>query len=529
MIILYNPRSSSNRKPVLPLSLLAIGAVLEGKYDHVIVDGNLESDPLSRLQALISAPSASGPLLALTVMPGPQLQQAVPLCRELKRRFPHLIIVWGGYFPTQHWEACLRSGFVDYVVRGHGELVFLELLNAIAHQPSPIPLRSATGTIVSHQPSAISHILGLAYHSTAKPDLQIANPQSAIPLRFAPGTIVGNPLGPIPHPKDLPAFNFDRLPVEKYVRRTFLGSRTLGYHSSYGCPFFCNFCAVVNMVNGKWFPQSAAQVANVMETYVARWGVNAVEFYDNNFFVHEARTAEYAGRTQRLELSWWGEARIDTLLKYSTDTWRLMRDSGLRMIFMGAESGSAETLKRMDKGGTMSPEKTLEMAKMMREWNIIPEFSFVMGSPPDPEADIRGTMEFIRKVKRVNARAEIVMYLYTPVPLAGDLYDQAQAEGFAFPNTLEEWVGPQWSNFSQRRSTTLPWMKQPLWERLRDFERVLNAYYPTATDAKLGDAWRALLRGVSAPRYHLRFYRFPLELRALHRVIAYQRPETSGF
>ena len=188
MIILYNPQSSSNRKPVLPLSLLAIGAVLEGKYDHVIVDGNLESDPLSRLQALISAPSASGPLLALTVMPGPQLQQAVPLCRELKRRFPRLIIVWGGYFPTQHWEACLRSGFVDYVVRGHGELVFLELLNAIAHQPSAIPLRSATGTIVSHQPSAISHIPGLAYHSTAKPDLQIANPQSAIPLRFAPGT-----------------------------------------------------------------------------------------------------------------------------------------------------------------------------------------------------------------------------------------------------------------------------------------------------------------------------------------------------
>ncbi len=517
MIVLYNPQSSSTRKPVLPLSLLAIGAALEGKYDHVIVDGNLEPDPLSLLSSFISQSSPA--ILGVTVMPGPQLQQAVPLCRELKRRFPHLIIVWGGYFPTQHWEACLRSGFVDYVVRGHGELVFLELLNAIAHQPSAIPLRSATGTIVSHQPSAISHIPGLAYHSTAKPDLQISNPQSA----------VSNPLAPIPHPKDLAPFNFDRLPVENYVRRTFLGSRTLGYHSSYGCPFFCNFCAVVNMVNGKWFPQSAAQVADVMETYVARWGVNAVEFYDNNFFVHEARTAEYAGRTQHLELNWWGEARIDTLLKYSADTWRLMRDSGLRMIFMGAESGSADTLKRMDKGGTMSPEKTLEMAKRMREWNITPEFSFVMGSPPDPEADIRGTMEFIRRVKRVNPRAEIVMYLYTPVPLAGDLYDQAQAEGFAFPTTLEEWISPEWSNFSQRRSTTLPWMKQPVWERLRDFERVLNAFYPTATDAKLGDAWRALLRAVSAPRYYLGFYRFPLELRALHRVIAYQRPETSGF
>jgi len=196
---------------------------------------------------------------------------------------------------------------------------------------------------------------------------------------------------------------------------------------------------------------------------------------------------------------------------------------------MGAESGSAETLKRMDKGGTMSPEKTLEMARVMKEWNIIPEFSFVMGNPPDPEGDIRGTMEFIRKVKGVNPRAEIIMYLYTPVPLAGDLYDEAQAEGFAFPKTLDEWVGGDWLSFSQRRSTTMPWIKQPLQQRLHDFERVLNAYYPTTTDVRLTKSWRMTLRAISAWRYHLRFYRFPLELRAIHRVISYQRPETSGF
>jgi radical SAM superfamily enzyme YgiQ (UPF0313 family) len=350
-----------------------------------------------------------------------------------------------------------------------------------------------------------------------------------IAYRDLDGIPVSNPLAPIPHPKELPPINFDTVPVPRYVRRTFLGSRTLGYHSSYGCPFFCNFCAVVNMVNGKWFPQTAEQVADVAKTYVDRWGVNAIEFYDNNFFVHEARTAEFAERIKPLNLGWWGESRIDTLLKYSSRNWELMRDAGLRMVFMGAESGSAETLKRMDKGGTMSPEKTLEMARRMKEYNIIPEFSFVMGNPPDPEGDIRGTMEFIRKVKRVNPRAEIIMYLYTPVPLSGDLYDEAVAEGFSFPRTLEEWIQPEWRDFSQRRSTTMPWMKQPLQQRLHDFERVLNAYYPTATDPKLTNLWRVLLRSTSALRYHLRLYRFPIELRALHRVISYQRPETSGF
>lgn len=497
MIILYNPQSSANRKPILPFSLLALGAVLEGRYRYEIVDGNLEPDPLTRLDQLVTsaAGQSDGPVvLGTTVMPGPQLQQAFPLCRELKRRHPRLVTVWGGYFPTQHWDVCLRSDFVDYVVRGHGELTFAALLDEL------------------HE----NHAAG----STALDGLA---------FRDAAGTPVTNRFANVPHPEDLPAFNFDRLPMEQYVRRTFLGSRTIGYHSSYGCPFLCNFCAVVNMVNGRWFPQTAGQTAAAIATYAERWGINAVEFYDSNFFVHEARTAEFCERIRPRGLAWWGEARIDTLLKYSPRSWQAMRDSGLRMVFMGAESGSMETLRRMDKGGTMSPDKTLEIAARMDEWGITPEFSFVMGNPPDPEADIRQTMEFIRRVKSVNPRAEIIMYLYTPVPLAGALYDDAAAKGFAFPKTLEEWVTPDWFHFSQRRSATMPWIEQPLRERLRDFERVLNAYYPTATDARLGNAWRWLLRGAAAWRYHLRVYRFPIELRALHRVLAYQRPETSGF
>lgn len=495
MIILYNPQSSANKKPVLPFSLLAVGAVLEGKYEYILVDGNLETDPLAKLDTLVQEYSHPC-VLGATVMPGPQLSQAVPLCRELKQRHPQLIVVWGGYFPTQHWDVCLGSEYVDYVVRGHGELAFRELLNLIYSQKDTL--------------DRLRTISGIAYR-----DLN--------------GKPTSNPLAPIPHPRDLPAFNFERVPMARYVRRTFLGSRTLGYHSSYGCPFFCNFCAVVNMVNGKWFPQSAEQVANVARMYINRWNVNAIEFYDNNFFVHEARTAEFAERINALQLGWWGESRIDTLLRYSTRTWKLMKESGLKMVFMGAESGSAETLKRMDKGGTMSPEKTLEMARVMQSYNIIPEFSFVMGNPPDPEGDIRVTMEFIRKVKTVNPHAEIIMYLYTPVPLSGDLYDEAVAEGFRFPGTLEEWISPKWSNFSQRRSLAMPWMKQPLQQRLHDFERVLNAYYPTATDPKLNKIWRAILRVASSWRYQLRFYRFPLELRLLHHVISYQRPETSGF
>ena len=177
----------------------------------------------------------------------------------------------------------------------------------------------------------------------------------------------------------------------------------------------------------------------------------------------------------------------------------------------------------------MHPDKTLEIARVMQEWQIIPEFSFVMGNPPDPVADIHDTMEFIRKIKRVNAKAEIIMYLYTPVPLSGQLFEEAKAQGFAFPETLEGWISGDWLQFSRRRGDTMPWLQPSLRSRLRDFERVLNAYYPTATDMKLTPAWRLALRTLAAWRYHTRIYHLPFELQAMQRLLAYQRPETTGF
>src|SRR5215471_3482287 len=96
-LVLYNPRSNAGGKAILPMSLLALGAVLEGRHDYRIVDGNLTVDPLAALDRAIRETEAD--VLGVTVMPGPQLSQAVPLCRELKERFPRLRIVWGGYFP----------------------------------------------------------------------------------------------------------------------------------------------------------------------------------------------------------------------------------------------------------------------------------------------------------------------------------------------------------------------------------------------------------------------------------------------
>jgi anaerobic magnesium-protoporphyrin IX monomethyl ester cyclase len=492
MIVLYNPLSTTPGKQPLPLSVMALAAVLEGREDWSLVDGNVVADPAAAIISRLAAvPRSVTALLAVTVMPGPQLTQAVAVCRRVREALPRVLIVWGGYFPTQHTETVLRSPHVDFVVRSQGEQSLLQLAGV---------LRSG---------GVLNAVGGLSWK--------------------AGGQIIQNPVQPLTTLDELPDLPYHRVDMQQYLHANYLGRRTIAHNSSFGCPFACNFCAVVAMSNRRWLAQSPARMERVMRHLVTTYGVDAVQMHDMDFFISEARTAEFCERIAGLGLRWWALGRVDTLMQYSDATWEKMARSGLAMIFSGAESGTDEALAAMNKGGKSSARLTLELARRMRDYGIVPEFSFVLGCPPDPLKDVATNFEFIRRIKRINPSTEIVLYTYTPVPLDGALYAEARRLGFAFPETLEQWATPEWQQLSMRRGDGIPWMDGGVRRRVRNFERVINAYYPTVTDSRLTPWRRAALKAASAWRYALKWYDAPYELRALHRLIQYQRPETTGF
>ena len=88
-----------------------------------------------------------------------------------------------------------------------------------------------------------------------------------------------------------------------------------------------------------------------------------------------------------------------------------------------------------------------------------------------------------------------MLYTYTPVPMEGQLFDGARRLGFSFPQTLEQWATPVWEQFSMRRGDGIPWVNPEGRRRVRNFERVVNAFYPTATDPHLTRIHRAALNG----------------------------------
>ena len=110
-IVLYNPRSSPSGKKILPLSLMALGAVLEGLYEYSIVDGNVSSDPLREIRDHVRN---GAQVLAVTVMPGPQLSQAYPHCRRSQKKFPGIDGCMGRLLPD---SACICMP--DFSGSGH--------------------------------------------------------------------------------------------------------------------------------------------------------------------------------------------------------------------------------------------------------------------------------------------------------------------------------------------------------------------------------------------------------------------------
>ena len=498
-ILILNPRSSTSKHRI-PNSILQVGASIHGKYEYVFVDGNMELDAWKTINEYFE--TGTFKYFCSTVMPGPQLKQAIPFSRKIKRQFPDSIVIWGGYFASNQYKSSLNSGYVDYIVNGPGDNTFPSLINHLETDPS----------------SDFKNIKNLIYKDN--------------------DTIVITPKETLIDQDTLPALPYDYLntfySLENYLGKTFLGNRTFSYHSSVGCPFTCSFCAVVPIYNARWKGKSAHKMYEDISYFKKHYNIDAIEFHDNNFFTSRKRVIEFSKLIENDGISWWGEGRIDTINQYSDEDLILMRKAGCKMIFLGAETGNDEILKQMDKGGKQSGQMIKDFAVRMQQIGIIPEMSFVLGMPAESPTKVMQQIDwdinFIKEIKTLNPNTEIIIYLYSPVPTEGsELYKQIISSGFSFPKNLEDWILPSWENFDLRKNPLTPWLTSDMVDKIKDFETVLNGYYPTVSDFRVTGLKKKLITLIASVRYKSGFYAFPYEIKALQKIWKYRQPEVEGF
>ena len=435
-------------------------------------------------------------------MPGPQLKEAIPFTKRIKQLYPESITIWGGYFAANQYKVNLNSGYVDYVISGPGDVAFPSLIRALEENDEE-KIRWIKNLIFKKDDKIIT---------TAKEALLNQDKLPDLPYEYLN--------------------NF--YPLKNYLAKTFMGKKTLSYHSSMGCPFTCSFCAVVPIYNARWKGKSAESICKDVFYFKEKFGIDAIEFHDNNFFTSRKRVVEFSNLLLNENIEWWGEGRIDTINKYSDEDLHLMRKAGCKMIFLGAETGNDEVLKQMNKGGTQSGKMIEDFVVRMKKVDIIPELSFVLGMPADtPEqvmAQIEWDINFIKEIKEINPDTEIIIYLYSPTPTEGsDLYQQIIEAGFSFPSTLEEWISPSWENFDLRKNPLTPWLKPYMIDTIQNFETVLNGKYPTVSDFRITGYKKSILHIASNWRYKTGFYKLPYEIKALHKIWKYRQPEIEGF
>jgi anaerobic magnesium-protoporphyrin IX monomethyl ester cyclase len=185
------------------------------------------------------------------------------------------------------------------------------------------------------------------------------------------------------------------------------------------------------------------------------------------------------------------------------------------MVFCGAESGSDEVLKKMNKGTTT--DQIVEVARRSREHGIIPEFSFVFGDPDEPEQEIENTLGFIRKLKTINPAMELITYFYTPTPQRRDTYGNIDAmEGT--PDTLEEWTTPEWVAWMTHENPIVPWLDQRLKARVEDFELILKSRFPSVHDRRTRPWGKVAGRIAAWGRWEREDYSNPQLLRRIRKL-----------
>jgi radical SAM superfamily enzyme YgiQ (UPF0313 family) len=292
-------------------------------------------------------------------------------------------VVMGGFHPTFMPDEALDHA--DYVVRGEGEQTLVELLEAL----------EGGGNLEA--------IAGLSWWDGPR---KRHNPPRAL--------IADLDTNPIPDYSLVRGWN----PVTGETSEwTWKAKGVVSILTSRGCPFTCNFCAVIRFF-GRGFRNKS--IPRVMEEIRRQKGKH-VFFCDDNFAIDRKRTKELLRQmiAEGIPGEWSAQVRAD--VARDEELLELMAQSNCYNVYIGFESINPKTLKYYQK--KLRVEDIEYSIRKFHEYGIRIHGMFVLGSDEDDVATIRQTARFA-----IESELDTIQFMImTPVP-GTELYTEFEAD-----------------------------------------------------------------------------------------------------
>jgi hopanoid biosynthesis associated radical SAM protein HpnJ len=232
--------------------------------------------------------------------------------------------------------------------------------------------------------------------------------------------------------------NMDQLPFvtpvykrDLVIENYFIGYLRHPYVSFYtgrGCKSRCTFCLWPQTIGGHRY--RTRSVGHVIEELA--WAQKAFPqvkefFFDDDTLTDDLPRVEALAREiGKLGMMWSCNAKANV----PRSTLKVLKDSGLRLLLVGYESGNQKILHNIKKG--MRVDVAKRFAKDCRELGIVTHGTFILGLPGETKETIEETIRFAIEVNPHT----IQISLAAPYP-GTFLYKQALENGWLVDENAE--------------------------------------------------------------------------------------------
>lgn len=377
-ILLIKPRFLGLEFQVItqPMGLLYIGAMLKkAGHEPRIHDCALDLKDLHILKSIIRdwKPDFIGISIIIT-----ELEQTKKIMEIIREVLPAVPVTFGGPWPSANPVDAIKIFGADFVVIGEGELVFLELIEAIKNGR---PTENISGTA-----SAINgHVM-------------------INPGRF----LTENELNNLP----FPAWELlDHAIYKNNPSGAIVGCRKyMTVITSRGCPYRCSYC---HNTMGKLFrKRSAESVISEIEQLRFKYGFKEIEIFDDcfNFDRDRMRTIleHLKNRVKDVRLHFPNALRCDIL---EPEDMVLFKQAGTVSANFSIETSSSRIQKLVHKN--LNIEKAMRVINASVKEGIYSSGFFMLGFPTETYEEAMETVKYA-----LNSSLHRVMFMLV-TPFAG--------------------------------------------------------------------------------------------------------------